>query len=59
VIEVYDAPDVRLGENRTLCAHDGAWWAEKMREFWPIVESYPDMATGHSRRFITVGRSGE
>lgn len=57
VIEVYDTPDVRLGENRTLCAHDGAWWASKMREFWPVVESYPDMATGHKRRYITVGRS--
>lgn len=57
IIEVYDTPDVRLGENRTLCAHDGAWWAAKMREFWPVVESYPDMAPArHPRRYITIGR---
>lgn len=56
IIEVYDWPDVRLGRDLTTVKGDAAWWAHKMCECWPIVESYPSQE--HTRRYITIGRSG-
>ena len=57
IVEVYDWPDVRLCRDLTTIKGDAAFWAGQMRKHWPVVESYPDMATGHKRRYITVGRS--
>lgn len=57
IVEVYDLPDVRLGADRTLIKGDAAWWAEKMREHWPDVESVK--SPEHPRRYITIGRSAK
>ena len=56
VIEVYDTPDIRLGQDRTLIKGDPAFWAAQMRKHWPIAESHP--SPEHPRRYITIGRSG-
>ena len=55
IVEVYDAPDTRLGRNMTTVVGNGEWWAKKMGEFWPIVEAVP--SPEHKRRFITICRS--
>ncbi|MEI7635876.1 MAG: class I SAM-dependent methyltransferase [Syntrophus sp. (in: bacteria)] len=54
-VEVYDTPDVRLGEDRTLIKGDAAWWANKLREHWPYVESV--RSPEHPRRYITICKS--
>lgn len=54
IIEVYDTPDVRLGQNRTLVVGDAAFWAGQMRRHWPAVESHK--SPEHPRRYITIGR---
>lgn len=54
IIETYDTPDVRLGEDRTLIKGDAAFWASEMRKHWPIVESHN--SPEHPRRKITIGR---
>jgi hypothetical protein len=54
VIEVYDTPDVRLGEDRTLIKGDAAFWAAEMRKHWPYVES--QKSPEHTHRYITIGR---
>ena len=55
IIEVYDVPDVRLGQDRTLIKGDGEWWAGKCAEYWPVVESRK--SPEHPRRSITICRS--
>ena len=52
IVEVYDIPDMRLGQDRTLIKGDAAWWADKMSEHWPVVESVK--SPEHSRRYITI-----
>jgi SAM-dependent methyltransferase len=54
IVEVYDMPDVRLGENRTLVAGDAKWWAAILGKYWPRVESVK--SPEHPRRYITVCR---
>jgi SAM-dependent methyltransferase len=53
-VEVYDTPDVRLGVDRTLIKGNAAWWADKLREYWPVVESVK--SPEHPRRYITICR---
>ena len=55
VVEVYDLDDVRLGRNWTRIKGDAAWWAARLRKFWPAVESVK--SPEHPRRYITVCRS--
>lgn len=55
IVEVYDVPDVRLGENRTLIVGDAAYWAGELRKHWPNVESV--RSPEHPRRYITICRS--
>lgn len=54
VIEVYDTPDVRLGQDRTLIKGGPGFWAEACRQHWPVVESHP--SPEHPRRYITICR---
>ena len=55
IIETYDWPDVRLGENRTLIQEDGKWWAEQARKYWHNVLAVA--SPEHRRRYITICRS--
>jgi len=55
IIEVYDLPDTRLGQDLTLIKGDAIFWAGEMRNYWPFVSSYP--SPEHARRYITIGRS--
>lgn len=55
VVEVYDWVDVRLGADRTLIKGDAAWWAGKLSQYWPSVESVA--SPEHPRRFITICRT--
>ena len=54
IIEVYDIPDMRLGRDLTTIKGDAVWWADKMREYWPVVESVK--SPEHPRRYITICR---
>lgn len=54
IVEVYDWPDIRLGEDRTLIKGDAAWWSREMAKYWPIVESAE--SPEHPRRYITICR---
>lgn len=54
IVEVYDMPDMRLGENRTLVAGDAQWWAAELGKYWPVVESVK--SPEHPRRYITICR---
>jgi SAM-dependent methyltransferase len=55
IIEVYDVSDFRLGLDMTTIKGDAAFWAARMREHWPVVESHK--SPEHSHRYITIGRS--
>jgi hypothetical protein len=57
IIEVYDTPDIRLGQDVTLIKGGPEFWANEMWNHWPIVESYP--SPEHPHRYITIGRSGK
>ena len=57
IIEVYDIPDMRLGRDLTTIKGDAVWWADKMREYWPVVESVK--SPEHPRRYITICRESE
>lgn len=52
IVEVYDLDDHRLGRNWTTIKGNGAWWAERLRAFWPHVthEASPE----HPRRYIII-----
>lgn len=52
VVEVYDWPDIRLGEDRTLIKGDAEYWAGELRKHWPVVESHK--SPEHPRRYITI-----
>jgi hypothetical protein len=54
-VEVYDAVDVRLGEDRTLIKGDGFWWRDKLGEYWPCVEYVK--SPEHASRYIIICRS--
>jgi len=54
IVEVYDWPDVRLGEDRTLIKGDAVWWAVMLLKHWQTVESFP--SPDHPRRYITICR---
>jgi len=54
IVEVYDVPDTRLGQNRTLVVGDAAWWAAEHSKYWPVVESV--RSPEHPRRYITICR---
>ena len=54
IVEVYDTPDMRLGQNRTLVVGNAAWWADTLAKHWPRVESVK--SPEHPRRYITVCR---
>lgn len=54
IIEVYDSPDVRLGQDRTLIKGNAEFWAAQMRKYWPVVESVA--SPEHKRRYITICR---
>ncbi|MDZ4241921.1 MAG: class I SAM-dependent methyltransferase [Candidatus Omnitrophota bacterium] len=55
IIEVYDWPDIRLGRDLTAIKGDGQWWAAKMKEYWPFVESHK--SPENARRYITIGKT--
>lgn len=55
IIEVYDTPDIRLGQDRTLIKGDAIFWAQQMLKHWPVVESVA--SPEHKRRYITIGRA--
>jgi len=55
IVEVYDLDDHRLGRNMTTMKGDAKWWADKLAEFWPRVESVK--SPEHARRYITICRS--
>jgi SAM-dependent methyltransferase len=57
IVEVYDTPDLRLGKDRTLIKGNAEFWAAKMREYWPVVESHA--SPEHTRRYIVIGRSNQ
>ena len=57
IVEVYDMDDVRLGRNWTTIKGDAAWWAAKLSNHWPVVESLE--SPEHPRRYITIGKSTE
>ncbi len=52
IVELYDVPDVRLGENRTLIMEGPAWWTAKLAEFWSHVRYVP--SPEHKRRYIFI-----
>ena len=54
IIEVYDMPDVRLGQDRTLIKGDAKWWAAQCSKYWQNVESVK--SPEHPRRYITICR---
>jgi SAM-dependent methyltransferase len=55
IIEVYDLPDYRLGEDHTLIKGDAFFWRDQMLKYWPIVESITSPEAAF--RYITIGRS--
>jgi SAM-dependent methyltransferase len=55
IVEVYDMDDHRLGRNMTTMKGDAKWWADRLAEFWPDVESVK--SPEHPRRYITICRS--
>lgn len=55
IVEVYDWPDIRLGEDRTLIKGNASWWAELLSRYWPSVESVA--SPEHPRRYITICRT--
>ena len=52
IVEVYDVPDVRLGEDRTLIKEEPAWWVNKLSQYWPKVEFI--QSPEHIRRYIFI-----
>jgi SAM-dependent methyltransferase len=54
IVEVYDLDDHRLGRNFTTVKGDAKWWADKLAELWPNVESVK--SPEHPRRYITICR---
>ncbi|MBN1613929.1 MAG: class I SAM-dependent methyltransferase [Deltaproteobacteria bacterium] len=54
IVELYDAPDNRLGENRTLIMEGPVWWMAKLAEFWPHVNFI--QSPEHKRRYIFICR---
>lgn len=55
IVEVYDLDDHRLGRNMTTVKGNAQWWADKLAEFWPAVESVK--SPENPRRYITICRS--
>ena len=55
IVEAYDLDDHRLGRNMTTVKGNAEWWAGKLAEFWPAVESVK--SPEHPRRYITICRS--
>lgn len=55
IVEVYDVPDVRLGQNRTLVVGNAEWWAREQGKYWPEIEAVK--SPEHPRRYITICRT--
>ena len=53
-LQVYDWADVRCGIDLTTIKHDGAWWAEQLREYWTDVVQ--EVSPESSHRYIFVCR---
>ncbi len=52
VVELYDLPDVRLGENRTTIMEGPAFWTARLAEFWPHVRFV--QSPEHKHRYIFI-----
>ena len=57
IVELYDATDVRLGEDRTLIKEGPDWWVKKLAEYWPAVEFI--QSPEHVHRYIFICNGGK
>jgi len=54
--QVYDWQDTRCGIDLTTIQHDGAWWADRLKEHWGEVIQEVSPESAH--RYIFVCRAG-